>query len=301
MVRIIGHRGASGYRPEHSEAAYRLAFDMGVDAVEPDLVASADGVLVIRHENNIADSTDVADRAEFADRRRVQVVDGETVDGWFTEDFTWEELATLSVRERIPHLRPGNTGWPAQGLLRFADLLEMLNHPRAHSRSGKPTELVAEIKLASHFAAVGWDLTALAQEELVRAGWGPDDPRLYWESFEPEPLEHLEGWGRRILLLDETGETVLAERADNYDGLSVPLTRALKQPDLAQRVHERHRELWVWTLRPENAFLPRSFRSNSHPADWGDWAGVWTRLQEMKVDAVFVDHPDLLTGVGAGS
>jgi glycerophosphoryl diester phosphodiesterase len=89
---VIGHRGAPGYRPEHTEASYRFAFALGVDAVEPDLVATRDGVLVLRHENEISGTTDVASRAEFASRRTTREVDGQALTGWFTEDFTWAEL-----------------------------------------------------------------------------------------------------------------------------------------------------------------------------------------------------------------
>src|SRR5687768_3884280 len=80
---VIGHRGAPGYRPEHSRSSYALAFAMGVDAVEPDIVVSRDGVLVVRHENEISGTTDVADRPEFADRRTTKTVDGEQLTGWF--------------------------------------------------------------------------------------------------------------------------------------------------------------------------------------------------------------------------
>jgi glycerophosphoryl diester phosphodiesterase len=81
---VIGHRGAPGYRPEHSRSSYTLALAMGVDAVEPDVVVSRDGVLVVRHENEISGTTDVAERAEFADRHTTKVVDGIELTGWFT-------------------------------------------------------------------------------------------------------------------------------------------------------------------------------------------------------------------------
>src|SRR3954454_16332942 len=103
---VIGHRGAPGYRPEHSRSSYDLALAMGADAVEPDVVVSRDGVLVVRHENEISGSTDVADRLEFARRRTTKTIDGVEVSGWFVEDFTWDELSTLRCRERLPQLRP---------------------------------------------------------------------------------------------------------------------------------------------------------------------------------------------------
>jgi glycerophosphoryl diester phosphodiesterase len=92
---VIAHRGASGYRPEHTRAAYELAFRLGADAVEPDIVATGDGVLVLRHENEISATTDVSAHPEFASRRTSKIIDGTTLTGWFTEDFTWTELSRL--------------------------------------------------------------------------------------------------------------------------------------------------------------------------------------------------------------
>src|SRR5512139_642658 len=108
MTVLIAHRGASGHLPEHTLAAYLLAIEQGADFIEPDLVATRDGVLVARHENEIGGTTDVAARGEFAQRRGTQLIDGVPVTGWFTEDFTLEEIRTLRARERLPSLRPGN-------------------------------------------------------------------------------------------------------------------------------------------------------------------------------------------------
>ena len=94
---IIGHRGASGHRPEHTIEAYSLAARMGADYIEPDLVATQDGVLIARHENEIGDTTDVATR--FADRKRTRTIDGRSVTGWFTEDFTLADIRTLKAKE----------------------------------------------------------------------------------------------------------------------------------------------------------------------------------------------------------
>src|SRR4028118_1406049 len=99
---VIGHRGASGLRPEHTLESYRLAIELGADFIEPDLVSTKDGVLVARHENEISGTTNVADRAEFADRRATKSIDGREVTGWFTEDFTLAELKTLRAIERLP-------------------------------------------------------------------------------------------------------------------------------------------------------------------------------------------------------
>src|ERR1700727_3246449 len=105
---VIAHRGASGERPEHTLESYRLAIEQGADHIEPALVMTRDGVLIARHENEIGGTTDVAQHPEFADRRRTQVIDGETMTGWFTEDFTLAEIKTLRARERLPDLRPAN-------------------------------------------------------------------------------------------------------------------------------------------------------------------------------------------------
>ena len=105
---IIAHRGASGERPEHTLAAYQLAIEQGADFIEPDLVLSKDGILVVRHENEISETTNVADKSEFSDRKTVKMIDGERHEGWFTEDFTLAELRTLRAEERIPSLRPAN-------------------------------------------------------------------------------------------------------------------------------------------------------------------------------------------------
>src|SRR6185295_14365988 len=105
---VIGHRGASGYRPEHTLASYQLAINLGADFIEPDLVSTRDGRLVARHENDISGTTDVASHPEFASRRATKVIDGVTITGWFTEDFTLAEIKTLRARERLGALRPQN-------------------------------------------------------------------------------------------------------------------------------------------------------------------------------------------------
>jgi glycerophosphoryl diester phosphodiesterase len=108
---VIAHRGASGYRPEHTLAAYELAIDLGADYIEPDLVSTKDGVLIARHENEISQTTDVANHAEFAHLQTTKIVDGEAKTGWFTEDFTLTEIKTLKAKERIPQLRPANINY----------------------------------------------------------------------------------------------------------------------------------------------------------------------------------------------
>ncbi len=108
---VIGHRGASGYRPEHTLAAYEHAINLGADYIEPDLVSTKDGVLVARHENEISGTTDVATHPEFASKQTTKQIDGIPTTGWFTEDFTLAELKTLRAKERLPDVRPANTAF----------------------------------------------------------------------------------------------------------------------------------------------------------------------------------------------
>lgn len=105
---VIAHRGASGERPEHTLASYTRAIEEGADFIEPDLVMTKDGVLIVRHENEISGTTDVAKHPEFAARRTTKTIDGQSITGWFTEDFTLAEIKTLRARERLPQLRPEN-------------------------------------------------------------------------------------------------------------------------------------------------------------------------------------------------
>ncbi|MGI3780583.1 MAG: glycerophosphodiester phosphodiesterase family protein, partial [Janthinobacterium lividum] len=122
---VIAHRGASGYRPEHTLASYELAIAQGADVIEPDVVPTKDGHLVVRHESAIAATTDVAEHPELADRRTTKTIDGREVNGWFTEDLTLAELSTLRAREPLPHLRPQNTAYAGEAVLTLDEVLAL--------------------------------------------------------------------------------------------------------------------------------------------------------------------------------
>jgi len=217
---VIGHRGAPGYRPEHTRGSYELAFQLGADAVEPDIVATRDGVLVLRHENEISGTTDVADHPEFADRRTTKEVDGVELTGWFTEDFTWAELSVLRARERIPKLRQASSTFDGHyPLLRLRDLLELIDRTAetagrdggGRDGGGRATPgspgLVAELKHATYFAAAGLPLDELFLAELADAGWN-DRSGVVVESFERTVLGtlHDRGFrGRRVYLVESSG------------------------------------------------------------------------------------------------
>ncbi|MGE3984658.1 MAG: glycerophosphodiester phosphodiesterase family protein, partial [Dehalococcoidia bacterium] len=152
---IIAHRGASAYRPEHTLASYALAIEMGADFIEPDLVATRDGELVARHENEISGTTDVASRPEFAARRTTKQIDGVTMTGWFTEDFTLAELKTLRARERLPELRPANTAF--DGEFPIPTLQEIIDLVRGVELStpGRRVGIYPETKHPTYFRVIG--------------------------------------------------------------------------------------------------------------------------------------------------
>ncbi|GAA1766092.1 glycerophosphodiester phosphodiesterase family protein [Agromyces humatus] len=221
---VIGHRGASGYRPEHTRSAYELAFALGADAVEPDIVATRDGVLVLRHENEISGTTDVAARPEFAGRRTTREVDGVALTGWFTEDFTWAELSTLRARERLGGLRQASASFDGRyPIIRLRELFALIDTAADEQR--RVIRMVAEFKHAAHFAALGLPLDELFAAELDAGGWGAGDERLIMEAFEPTLLDRLGARGirgKRIFLIEGRGapwDLVLEQgrQAPKYD------------------------------------------------------------------------------------
>lgn len=309
---VIAHRGASGYRPEHTRAAYELAIALGADAVEPDVVPTRDGVLVVRHENEIGGTTDVAEHPEFADRRTTRVVDGQKLTGWFTEDFTWAELSTLRARERLPRVRPASTRFDGRyPILRLEDVLGIIDAaPRA-------VTVVIEIKHATYFTAAGFDMARLVEREVIRWRARGGTAPLVVESFEQGVLDELhrrELRGQLVYLHEKSGAAAdlvaaLGRRAPSWEsqrtneglealaaagmhGLSVE-TAALSR-DLVARAHARGLAVYTWTLRPENRFLPERHRLGASSAAHGDWHAWFAAVCATGVDGVFADHPDLV-------
>jgi glycerophosphoryl diester phosphodiesterase len=317
---VIGHRGASGYRPEHTASAYELAFALGADAVEPDVVLSLDGVPVVRHENEISGTTDVASHAEFADRRTTREVDGVAHTGWFTEDFTWPELQTLRAVERLPGIRPSSASFDGRfGLLRLRDVLRI-----AEEAGGGA---VVELKHGTHFAAAGLPLAEAVAREIDEAGWGwAGRERLTVESFEQTVLGELRATGldaRWVYLLEDSGtafdlvarlgadapgyadqltDSGLRTLAGSVDGISVDKATILPRDvlgvshgasDVVDRAHAAGLEVFTWTLRAENRFLPRNFRVGHDKAAFGRWEEEFRAILATGVDGVFADQPDL--------
>lgn len=326
---VIAHRGASGYRPEHTAEAYRLAVELGADAVEPDVVATADGVLVVRHENEISGTTDVARRPEFAGRRTTKEVDGRWQTGWFTEDFTWDELSTLRARERLPELRPASAAFDGDlRLLRLADALVLLES----AAGDRQVRVVVEVKHPTYFRSVGLPLDELLDRELQLAGRDPSPAWLTVESFEKTFLAQVAGrriasqrvylaeaWGGAFDLVARHGagapsyadeltpaglERLAALRSGHdplaserlLDAVSVNKSLIIDEPGAGSAfvgsAHEVGLDVFCWTLRPENRFLSAPYRRGA-PATHGRWEEEYAAIMSTGVDAVFADHPDL--------
>ncbi|GAA2114817.1 glycerophosphodiester phosphodiesterase [Nocardioides furvisabuli] len=309
---LIGHRGASGYRPEHTLAAYRLAIAQGADHIEPDLVSTKDGVLVARHENEISGTTDVAVHPEFADRRTTKVIDGRPVTGWFTEDFTYRELRTLRAKERLPQVRPDNTAYDGQE--RIPTLDQVIRLAR---RAG--VGIYPETKHPSYFDSIGLSLeeplvAALEKRKLDDA----DDPVII-QSFEVSNLRELDTMVDVPLaqLVDASGGPAdlpgttyasmltpagLRTIATYADGLGankfVVLPRGATTPTaVVADAHAAGLVVHVWTLRLENQFMDARFRSGTDPNAAGDLAAEARAFLDAGVDGIFSDHPDVVAEV----
>lgn len=319
---VIGHRGASGYRPEHTIGAYQLALDLGAHIVEQDLVPTKDGHLVCRHENDITGTTDVADHPEFAGRRTTKTIDGVSSTGWFTEDFTLAELKTLRAAERIPGNRPGNTlydgRWTVptfEEVLRWADQEGRKRH--------KPVWLYAETKHPTYFRSLGLGLEEPLARLLRRYGRDRRTSPLILQSFEPGSIQRLARLvdTPRIVLLSgptsrpwdfvESGDprTVadlikpagLKWIASYAQGIGPTLDliipkdasgRLTRPTTLVRDAHARGLRLHPYTLRNENRFLPADFRRGTDPNAYGDVFGAYAAYFATGIDGVFTDHPD---------
>jgi glycerophosphoryl diester phosphodiesterase len=321
---VIGHRGASGYRPEHTLASYRLAIRQGADYVEPDLVSTRDGVLVARHENEISGTTDVAERARFADRRTTKVVDGRAVTGWFTEDFTIAELKSLRAKERLPGVRPGNTRY--DGMFQIPTFDEVLRLVRAESRrTGRTIGVYPETKHPTYFDSLGLSLEepllrSLRRHHLDRRGSG-----VIIQSFETRNLRALNRVTRvpLVQLIDAAGapyDLVTAGDPRTYRDLTTPEglawiatyadgvgahkdlvlprdpgTGATGEPsDLVPDAHAEGLAVHVWTMRAENQFMATDFRRGTDPNAYGDARAEARAFLDAGVDGIFSDQPDLV-------
>jgi glycerophosphoryl diester phosphodiesterase len=314
---VIGHRGASGYRPEHTLASYELAARMGADYVEPDLVITRDGVLVARHENEISQTTDVAKRAEFRSRKTVKRIDGKAVKGWFTEDFTFAELRTLRARERIPGIRPRNTAYDGRyGVPSFQEVVDLTR--RLSRELGREIGLYPETKHPTYFRSIGLPLEEPLVRALTRNGLNRPNAPVFVQSFETGNLRALDRVLRvpLVQLLSSPGATPvgddrtyaqlatpegLADIATYADGVGpskdyiVPRVGGASgtPTSFVDDAHAAGLLVHPYTFRRENAFLPLELRSSSDPAGIGDLAAEIEQFLELGVDGFFTDNPDI--------
>jgi glycerophosphoryl diester phosphodiesterase len=314
---VIGHRGASGYRPEHTLAAYRLAIALGADYIEPDLVSTKDGQLVARHENEISGTTNVAARPEFAARRTAKTIDGVTVTGWFTEDFTLAELKTLRAVERLPAVRPHNTLYDR--LFEVPTLQEVIDLAKAESRRlGRTIGVYPETKHPSYFASIGMPLEGPLVRTLRRNGWAHRQAPVYLQSFETSNLRQLRDLVDvpLVQLLSDTGAPWdLAQAGDprTYADLARPdglrwiagyangiganknliIARDSTAPtSVVTDAHAVRLAVHAWTFRNENAFLPADLRRGTDPNAWGEALREYARFYATGLDGLFADFPD---------
>ena len=306
---VIAHRGASGERPEHTRAAYELAIEQGADFIEPDLVMSGDGQFIVRHENEIGGTTNVADHPEFAARRTTRTIDGVPTTGWFTEDFTLAELRSLRARERLPALRPGNTAWADETILTFQEVIDIAR--AASARTGRVIGVAPELKHPSHFGGLGLPMEPPFVEALRANDLMSADSPIMIQCFEIDCLQSLNRQTDAPLLqlmspsggpadhpemtyADMATPEGLAEIGTYADAIGVetamiiprtPAGAAGVPTTLVEDAHAADLKVVAWTFRAEDIFVPVDYR--------GDLPGWIRRFYDLGVDSVFSDFPSV--------
>lgn len=311
---VIGHRGASGYRPEHTLASYELAIEMGADFIEPDLVASRDGVLIARHENEISGTTDV--ESKFPERKTKKTIDGKVIEGWFTEDFTLTEIKTLRAKERLPFRDQSYNG-----LYEVPTLEEVLALVRRKElEKGRVIGIYPETKHPTYFASIGLPLEDRLLRILSKNGYKGRNAPVFIQSFEISNLKKLRSKSqlRLVQLIEEAdqqpydtvangvprnyGDMITAEGlreiATYADGVGPWKQQILPtNPDgtlgaptsLVRDAHAAGLMVHPYTFRKDTQYLV--------PAYNGDGVAEILRFMELGVDGVFTDFPDV--GVAA--
>ncbi|XP_053601432.1 uncharacterized protein LOC128670082 isoform X2 [Plodia interpunctella] len=320
---VIAHRGASGYVPEHTLGAYALAVSMGADYIEPDIVMTKDGHIIARHDNELGLTTDVANRPEFASRYRTQSVDGFQISGWFTEDFTLEEIKSLRSIERIPNIRPGNARM--DGSFDVPTMQEIID--LAKSMQGiycREIGIYPEIKHGFHFQRLGLAMEQPLVDILHSNGYKTQDDPIYIQSFEVNNLKELKKMtDLRLLQLYGSPSRQPFDQAESGTGLTylamataeglrevatyayavgpdksyiIPLTETGNLGSATNFVTNAHAaglKVHPYTFRSENQFLPIEFRSNdTSAAAIGDYEGEIRAYLEAGIDGLFADQPD---------
>lgn len=309
---VVAHRGASGERPEHTLAAFERAIQQGADFIELDLVPTKDGELIVRHENELSISTDVASRSEFADRKATKVIDGKSFTGWFAEDFTLDEIRTLRARERIPAIRPLNSRF--DGLYAVPTLQEVVALARAMEAApaGRRVGFFLELKHPVWFLTQGRDTAAMLVRSLAATGLDGAGDAVVIQSFDIEPLVRLSQSGRFKLVqlisaqgapADRPGQSYASMVTDAglravalyADGVGLDMALFDGDPERARALialaQGQGLAVHVWTLRRENRFLWPSLRLGSDPDQPGDIAAAWRLLAGLGASGIITDNP----------
>jgi glycerophosphoryl diester phosphodiesterase len=318
---IVGHRGAPGYRPEHTLASYELAYRQGVDWVDVDLVPTKDGKLVARHEPEIGGTSDVAKHPEFASRKTTKIVDGAPLTGWFTEDFTLAELKTLRAIERIPDVRPNNTIYNGHfSIVTYQEVLDLTK--RLGRELNRTLGTYPEVKHSTYFASIGNPVEPKLVDILNRNGLNRANAPVIIQSFEVSNLIALHRQVRVPLLqltsasgapadfvakgdkrtyadlVTPQGLRDIAKYATYFGpdkGQIIPRDAAgnLAAPtSLVRDAHAAKLKVQPYTFRNENSFLPTNLRSSSDPTEYGDIFTEEAAFLKAGVDGFFADQPD---------
>jgi glycerophosphoryl diester phosphodiesterase len=321
---VIGHRGAAGYRPEHTLASYELAARMGADYIEPDLVSTRDHILVARHENEIAGTTDVAARPEFAGRRVTKVIDGTATDGWFTEDFTLAELKTLRAKERLPQERQENTMYDGRfEIPTFAEVLAL--RERLSKELHRVIGVYPETKHPTYFRSIGLDLETPLVDQVRAAALDKTIAPIFIQSFELTNLVDLRqhfGVNARLILLtsasgapydlasngdpatyaDLTSAAGLRSLSGIVNGIGpdknqiIPcsVNGTLAEPtSLVSDAHDVGLKVHAYTFRAENSYLPLEYRVGTEATAYGRAIDEQLRFLRTGIDGLFTDQADI--------
>ncbi|MFD9860396.1 glycerophosphodiester phosphodiesterase [Streptomyces alboflavus] len=319
---VVAHRGTSGYRPEHTIGSYQLALDMGAHVIEQDVVPTKDGHLVCRHENDITGTTDVAAHPEFAGRKTTKSVDGVSLTGWFTEDFTLAELKTLRAKERIPGTRQRNTLY--DGRWDVPTLEEVFRWAEKEGRKrGERVWLHIETKHPTYFRKLGLGLEEPLAKLLRRYNRHRRNSPNFLQSFEPSSIQRLRKLvdAPGVVLLStassrpwdfvEAGDPRTVADLIKPEGLKWissyakgigptldlvipkgPDGRLLEPTTLVRDAHAEDLVLHPYTMRNENTFLPADFKKGTDPNAYGDAFGAFKRYFATGIDGIFSDNPD---------
>jgi glycerophosphoryl diester phosphodiesterase len=319
---VIGHRGAWGYRPEHTAEAYHLAFRIGADIVKPDVVFTKDGVLIDRNSPDLTGATDIANHPEFASRRTTKVLDGVPTTGWFAEDFTLAEIKTLGATERMADLRPANTRFNGSKILTMQEVIDLVKGESR--RHGRRLGIAPDVKRPTYYRAMGRSI----EEELVKLlrrnklTHRHADVAVHIQSFEPSCLQRFNRLVDLPLvqLIDAVGKPydfTAAGDPRNYTDLVTPeglrwvhgyantvsinkdliiprdATAHLLTPTTVVRdAHRAGLTVHAWRFCEENTFLPADFRLGTDPAVHGNFLAEFRLFFRQGIDAMVSDFPD---------